>query len=175
LISPIDLPSSSEQIPVGAGELRPLARSALTVWTVRNGIIALLFILSAIVYDVSGIFAAERGLPVGAATAAVLIIGVAYSFLLPRLRYRFWRFALREEELLLEHGIFNRIRTVVPLRRIQHLDVSQNILEREYGVGKLIVHTAGTRGNTVIVPGLDFEEAERLRDAIRRYVLEDTL
>jgi uncharacterized protein len=67
------------------------------------------------------------------------------------------------------------VRPVVPLRRIQHIDVSQNLIEREFELGKLIVHTAGTRGNTVIVPGLRIDEAERLRDRIKHYVLEDTL
>jgi membrane protein YdbS with pleckstrin-like domain len=67
------------------------------------------------------------------------------------------------------------VRTVVPLRRIQHLDVSQDIIEREFDLGKLIVHTAGTRSSDVVLPGLDFEEAERLRDELKNFILEDTI
>jgi uncharacterized protein len=63
----------------------------------------------------------------------------------------------------------------VPLRRIQHLDVSQDILEREFGLGKLIVHTAGLRSSDVVLPGLQHEVAERLREEMKHYILEDAL
>jgi membrane protein YdbS with pleckstrin-like domain len=117
----------------------------------------------------------SRPLPTGVPTAIPAALGLAYAFFIPGLRFRFWRFALREEELLIERGILTRVRTVVPLRRIQHLDVSQDIFEREYELGRLIVHTAGTRSSDVVLPGLAIEEAEHLRDTIKHYVLEDTL
>jgi len=63
----------------------------------------------------------------------------------------------------------------VPLRRIQHLDVSQDVLEREFDLGKLIVHTAGTRSADVVVPGLAYAEAEQFRDDLRNYITEDAL
>ena len=67
------------------------------------------------------------------------------------------------------------MRIVVPLRRVQHLDVTQGLVEREYGVGTLVVHTAGTRDATVSVPGLPYAEAERLRDAVQAHVLDDAV
>lgn len=94
---------------------------------------------------------------------------------LPLLRYRFWRYGLRTEELYLERGILNRVRTIVPLRRIQHLDVSQDVLEREFDLGKLIVHTAGSRSSEVVLPGLNYEEAQALRDTLKNYILEDAV
>lgn len=100
---------------------------------------------------------------------------VVLCVVFPRLWYRFWRYSLRGEELYLVRGIFNRVSTVVPLRRIQHLDVSQDIIEREFDLGKLIVHTAGTKSSDVVLPGLAFAEAERLRDELKHFILEDTL
>jgi uncharacterized protein len=72
-------------------------------------------------------------------------------------------------------GVFNRVFTIVPLRRIQHLDVSQDIFEREYDLGKLIIHTAGTRSSEVILPGLAIEEAERLRDEMKKVITDEAL
>lgn len=94
---------------------------------------------------------------------------------IPRLRYRYWRYALRAEELYLERGVLNRVRTVVPLRRIQHLDVSQDLFEREFDLGTLVVHTAGGRSSNVAVPGLRYETAERMRDDVKRYVLDEVV
>ena len=84
----------------------------------------------------------------------------------------FWSWQPRSK---LERGIWNRVRTVVPLRRIQHLDVSQDVLERNFDLGKLIVHTAGTRSSDVVLPGLRYEEAERLRDTVKHYITEDAV
>ncbi len=127
-------------------------------------------------YEITQIFSsADRFFPVGTYTAVVLVLGALVTIAIPLLRYKYWRFTLMDEELFLERGILNRVRTVVPLRRIQHLDVSQDVLEREFDLGKLIVHTAGTRSADVVVPGLDYAEAEQFRDDLRNYITEDAL
>lgn len=68
-----------------------------------------------------------------------------------------------------------RVRTIVPLRRVQHLDIAQDLIEREFGLARIVLHTAGTRHSAVVLPGLRQEQAEALRDAIKRYLLEETL
>jgi len=161
---------------VERSEMRRLEPAIKTVWAIRIGITVSLLLVGVLVYDLAILgLRGDRFPPVGAMTLGTLIAGVLMAVTIPRMRYRFWRFALREEELLLERGIWNRVRTVVPLRRIQHLDVSQTVIEREFNLGRLIVHTAGTRSNAVELPGLAIDEAERLRDTIKQYVLEDTL
>jgi len=155
--------------------MRQLDPSIRTVWAIKYLIFFGVLFVAAVIYDLTGLFSADRFLFPGLASLIVFFAGGAVSYFIPRLRYRFWRFDLRQEELLLERGILNRIRTVVPLRRIQHLDVSQDIFEREFDLGKLIVHTAGTRSSDVILPGLRYEEAERLREEMKHYILEDTL
>ena len=144
------------------------------VWMIKLALGWAVLVLAALTYDVLGFFDPNRLLPFGL-TGSVLVVGVGLALVLPRLRYRFWRFDLRPEELYLERGIWNRVRTIVPLRRIQHLDVSQDVLERNFGLGRLIVHTAGTRSSDVVLPGLRYEEAERLRDEVKHYITEDAV
>ncbi len=153
-------------------ETRALDPAVQKIWAIKLAGVALFFFLAALLYDAVGFFSREgHALPAGALSGVVLVACGAWVFFWPRLRYRAWRFALREEELYLERGVLNRVRTIVPLRRIQHLDVSQDLLEREFSLGKLVVHTAGTRSADVMVPGLRYDEAERLRDEVKRYVL----
>ncbi len=152
--------------------MHPLAPAARTVWRIKLVLMWLLVLAGALVYDVAGLFDRDAGLlPTGLATGLVLVVGTAACVLIPSLRYRTWRYALLPEELYLERGILNRVRTIVPLRRIQHLDVSQDLLEREYDLAKLVVHTAGTRSSDVVLPGLRIEEAEALRDQVKQYLL----
>lgn len=149
--------------------------SVQTVWRIQLGLFWTVLVLAAIGYEILQFFDDDRLFPLGVLSGGLLLLSGLFVSFIPKLRYRYWQYDLRDEELYLERGIFNRVRTIVPLRRIQHLDVSQNLIEREYALGKLIVHTAGTRSSDVILPGLLMEEAEHLRDTVKRYILDDTL
>lgn len=156
--------------------MRKLHPSAKSVWMIKYALLTTVVALAIGAYEITQLFsAADRMLPVGTYTGTVLVLGAVITIGIPLLRYKYWRFTLMDEELFLERGILNRVRTVVPLRRIQHLDVSQDVLEREFDLGKLIVHTAGTRSADVVVPGLAYTEAEQFRDDLRNYITEDAL
>ena len=60
-------------------------------------------------------------------------------------------------------GVYWRTITNVPRSRVQHTDVSQGPLERRYGLGTLMVYTAGTQHSQVTLSGLDFTVARRIR------------
>ncbi|MEX1055461.1 MAG: PH domain-containing protein [Rhodothermales bacterium] len=155
--------------------LRPLDPHIQTVWRIKVGLFWLGVVAAAATYDVISLFGTDTLLPSGVLSGLAVVVAIGVVVIQPRLRYRYWRFDLRPEELYLERGILNRVRTIVPLRRIQHLDVSQDILEREFNLGKLIVHTAGARSSEVVLPGLQYEEAEALRDKLKNYILEDAV
>lgn len=156
--------------------MRSLEPSIKTIWTIKFASFLGCLVIAALMYEGYVYFTrADFVLPAGLLTGILFVTAVIITILVPRLRYKYWRFDLRTEELYLERGVLNRVRTIVPLRRIQHLDVSQNILEREFNLSKLIVHTAGSRSSDVVLPGLRFDEAEQLRDDVKRYILEDAV
>jgi membrane protein YdbS with pleckstrin-like domain len=82
---------------------------------------------------------------------------------------------MTEDELHIQHGLWTRTRTVVPFGRVQHIDVAQGPIERAFGVGSLILHTAGTRSSAVDLPGLEFGEAGQMRDVIRSKIRQDSM
>jgi membrane protein YdbS with pleckstrin-like domain len=92
-----------------------------------------------------------------AAAAIVSTVGV------PIVRYRHWRWDLREEDLDLLHGAWRVIRTIVPVTRIQHVSVERTGWTGVFGLVRLHVHTAA--GKTTI-PGLERPQADELRDRI---------
>lgn len=171
-------PSPSDPAPTSAHgtESHALDPAIQTIWTIKLAGYTTLIAAGVFFYDLTHLLGGTSGvLPAGVLTGIVVTLGTTYSLLWPRLRYRYWSYELRPEELFLEHGVLNRVRTIVPLRRIQHLDVSQDVLEREFSLGRLIVHTAGSRSSDVVIPGLQLEMAERMRDEVKRYILEDPL
>ena len=120
--------------------------------------------------DVILFFSSNQTFPPGIWTSLLFVFCLLWVLFIPKLRYRFWRYELRDEDLYAVRGIWNRVQTTVPLRRIQHLDVAQDLIEGNYNLARLVVHTAGTRSTDVIVPGLPYDEAVRLRDTVRAFI-----
>ena len=87
---------------------------------------------------------------------------VAYAW--PRRSYRHTFYSLDGDGLEIRAGVWWRDVTNIPRSRVQHIDVSQGPLERSFGLGRLIVYTAGTEHSRVELPGLDHATALRLRD-----------
>jgi uncharacterized protein len=91
---------------------------------------------------------------------AVAVVGV---LVVPQLRWRRWRYEVREREIDLRRGMFSVVRTVVPMSRIQHVETRRTALSQPFDLTTVVVHTAA--GATEI-PALDGAEAGELRDRI---------
>ena len=98
---------------------------------------------------------------------AVIVIGVAFvgAWVLIGRNQRSWKYAEREDELLVSHGILFRELVVVPYGRMQFVDVTAGPLERAFGIATVELHTA-TPATDAKIPGLDPDEASRLRDRL---------
>ena len=108
--------------------------------------------------------------PEWAGVAAGLVLAVVGG-VLAALRYRYWRYEVRDDALYLERGVFTRVRTVVPYVRVQHVDASRGPLERLIGLATTVVYTAGSRGADVTVPGLTPDRADDLQDRLKRLAI----
>ncbi|HEX8640593.1 MAG TPA: PH domain-containing protein [Allosphingosinicella sp.] len=145
--------------------MTPLHPAQLTVLRVRGAIAGVAILLIALALDLGPL--REAKLPTGLVTAIAAAVAAVLVLLLPGRRYRAWGYRETGDEIHIRHGVMVRVRTIVPFSRVQHTDVSQGPVERACGVATLIVHTAGTRGAAVALPGLAPAEAERMRDRIR--------
>ncbi len=96
--------------------------------------------------------------------ALTLVVGLGYA----TLRYRRWSYEIRDDSLLLERGVFTRVRTVVPFVRIQHVDSSRDPAERLVGLASTVIYTAGSRGADVTIPGLTPSDSNDLQDLLKR-------
>lgn len=91
--------------------------------------------------------------------------GFAWSWVLIGRNQRSWKYAEREDELLVSHGILFRQLVVVPYGRMQFVDVAAGPLERAFGIATVELHTA-TPATDAKIPGLHPDEAGRLRDRL---------
>lgn len=103
---------------------------------------------------------------------AFFIILTVISIVLGYVRYRAWRYTLRDDHMYLERGIFTRVRTMVPYVRVQHVDTQKSVIDRVLGLSKVVVYTAGSRGADVTVPGLLPDDARDMQERLRDLAVE---
>jgi uncharacterized protein len=144
---------------------RPLAPIARTYWTAEGLLLAVplvlvAFFLSSVLGD-----ADEDALhPIGAVLPWLAIaVALVRVLVVPTLRARRWRWRVDDDELDLRRGAVTEVRTIIPVSRIQHVDLRRDAVDRLFGVCKLVVHTAA--GATEI-PVLEDGEAALVRDRI---------
>ncbi|CQH56191.1 DUF304 domain protein [Halobacterium hubeiense] len=104
----------------------------------------------------------------GGVFGAILVLGAVHAVL----RYRAWRFEVREDTLYIERGVLVNVRTVVPYVRVQHVDARRGPIERALGLSSVVVYTAGSRGADVSIPGLVAERADDVQETLRRLAIE---
>jgi hypothetical protein len=133
-------------------------------WIVTAVVSAGLFFTSAIT------LVAARSMPAWAMAAiglGWLVVTTLLGWWLqrwPAIYYRYASYVVDAEGIEIRLGVVWRTVTNVPRSRVQHTDVSQGPLERRFGVGTLVIHTAGTDEAVVVLRGLTHETALAIRD-----------
>ena len=151
--------------------MQPLHPNQIWVIRIRAAITALFLLVPAAIVDWGPL--RESEVPAGLLTGAAVLLALFLTIVMPARRYRAWGYEEGEDELHIRHGVWTRVRTAVPFGRVQHIDVAQGPVERMFGLSTLILHTAGTRGAAVPLPGLLQGDCEAMRDRIRSKIRQD--
>ena len=146
-----------------------LSRSAIGLW-VTEGVIGTLVYGAIVAAGVLLVPGSVGGpvpvlrwlLPVLVGVYAVVAIGMR-----PWIRYRVHRWEVTAETVHALTGWLTRTWTLVPVARIQTVDVTRGVLQQLYGLASVAVLTASSQG-TVRVPHLEVAVAERVADDLAR-------
>jgi membrane protein YdbS with pleckstrin-like domain len=106
-------------------------------------------------------------LPVVATVLLLTFLALTTACRFPAARHRHLSYRVDSDGLRIQRGVFWRRTICISITRVQHTDVSQGPLQRRYGLATLTVHTAGTEGASIPLPGLEHGVAERLSDHLR--------
>jgi membrane protein YdbS with pleckstrin-like domain len=147
----------------------PVSRSAIGLWATQGAISALFWAVAVVVGLLS--FPADLGgpvpvlrwvVPVLVAVYAVVAIGIR-----PFVRYRVHRWEVTADTVHALTGWLTRTWTLVPVARIQTVDVTRGALQQVFGLASVAVLTASSQG-TVQVPHLEADVAQRVADDLAR-------
>ncbi|WP_121116100.1 PH domain-containing protein [Croceibacterium ferulae] len=150
--------------PLADEPLTPLDPAYVRLVRLLTGIALAVPVIAALALEVAQL------LPPGAVAVPVVL---AAGWLLLRLPLRRWRargYSWGTDALRVVRGLWWRRDITVPFGRVQHLDVTQGPLERLFGLGTLVLHTAGNHNSSVALTGLAHGQALAMRDAIRAHV-----
>lgn len=103
--------------------------------------------------------------PAWTALAAGPVLVTLWTWWIVGRHQRSWRYLERADDLLISRGVLWRQLTVVPYGRMQLVEVTSGPLDRRFRLARLQLHTAAAASDATI-PGLDPQEAERLRDRL---------
>ena len=98
--------------------------------------------------------------------ALVSVLVIAFLFLYTFLQWRVTAYALTDSALWFRKGILNRNQRHARLDRIQAVDITQPVLARLVGLGKLDVEVAGGADSNITIGFLKVSELEALRGEI---------
>lgn len=109
------------------------------------------------------IFSAAKGNVIGLMIAAgVFVIALAVTIF----RYLTLRYQVKGDDLIVKEGlIFRRVRTV-PIRRIQNMDLVQNVMHRIFQVAEVKIETASGTEPEATLRVLTMPQIQELRERV---------
>jgi membrane protein YdbS with pleckstrin-like domain len=142
-----------------------LPRSAIRLW-VTEGLISAavtaVVIIALLIWvpdDLGGPVPLLRWVvPILAVLDAVVEIGIR-----PRLKHRVYRWEITGDAVFTRTGWLTQTWTLVPISRIQTVDVTRGVLQQVFGLATVAVFTASSQG-TVRIWHLEHAVAQRVAD-----------
>lgn len=142
--------------------LLPLQPRMRLMWTLSHGLAYMLPLLAVLV----PLAVKFDALPVPVALLLAIVLGLLLGWHYAR-RYAALYAAMHlADGVLIRRGVWWRAEIFVPRARIQHTEVNQGPLDRRWDMASLSLHTAGTRLEHIVLPGLPRVIAEQLRDTL---------
>jgi membrane protein YdbS with pleckstrin-like domain len=93
----------------------------------------------------------------------LVVLSQWHGYRWPARSYQHTSYRVDDQGIEIRRGVFWRVVINVPRSRVQHIDVSQGPVERKYGLGTLVIYTAGTDHAKVELEGLEHGRALRIR------------
>lgn len=89
-----------------------------------------------------------------------------FVFLFSRLSFLKKGFAFREHDALFKQGVIATKTTIIPYNRVQHVALHEGWLSRYFGLAKVEIFTAGGSSSDLEIPGIEKEQAEKIKQLL---------
>jgi len=130
-----------------------VSRNAIGLWTLQGAISSVFLLAAGIVAALLVPAAAPAPVRFLAAAAPYLagVYAVVAVAIRPRLRFRVHRWEVSENSVFTLTGWLAQSWTIIPIARIQTVDINRGALQRLFGLASVAVLTASSKGTVEIV------------------------
>lgn len=129
----------------------------VAVGTVRIAL-QLVWVLFALV-----VFSAGGDLFAGLAISGVILLGLTGAAGLSWVNWYHFRFGVTGSDLVIVSGVLVKKRRVIPVSRVQGVDIRADLVSRILGLADVVVQTAGGGEAEARIPSIPLARAEQLR------------
>ena len=98
-----------------------------------------------------------------AAIISVIIVLILFSFIISLLGFPKKGYLLRERDISYKTGLIYYKQISVPFNRVQHVEVSQGVLEKIFKLSSIKIYSAGGSTSDLSIPGLAISDAQKLK------------
>lgn len=138
-------------------------RSATKLWII-NGVIGSIFTMgiSYIIYRFTHHYISYWPLAAGGLLSFLSI------FVHPFIEYKQWSYCIAEDRVEFTHGIYYKSKTIIPISKIQHLDIKQGPIQKFFHLSSLEIYTAGKSHE---IEAILTSEAEQIVESLNKSIL----
>lgn len=96
--------------------------------------------------------------------AICLILQLLNTLVYPKFEYKQWWYEITEDRIIYNEGIWFRNLTIIPIVRVQHINITEGPINRIYGLADLEINTAG---GSFKIPNIEKAVVEELAENLR--------
>lgn len=99
----------------------------------------------------------------------LVAVSIAYNMISVRLR----GFAVRDHDIAFKKGVIWQQVTVLPLARVQHMEIHQGPIERKLNLASIKLFSAGGVSADLQISGLTHDDCKNMRQFVQNYRQDD--
>ena len=96
---------------------------------------------------------------------ALLMLAMVYNVINIRLQ----GVAMREHDIAFKKGVIWQQMTILPLARVQHIEIHRGPIERQLGLASLKLYSAGGMSADLQISGLTHSDCKNIRQFVQSY------
>lgn len=93
----------------------------------------------------------------------LILLTIPYHLIIPFFTYKLFGYEVREEEIIIKKGVLFKRETVIPVKRIQHLEKVQGPIQLLFKHASIQIFTAGS---VEVIMGLNSLQADSILNEI---------
>lgn len=140
-------------------DYQPIQKSYLTVLLIRRALLFITILLAGVYSFVFGVV--DQVLIIAMSVSILLLFALIILFAYQQVRHQ--GYLLRQKDISYKKGWINQSFTSVPFNRVQHVEVTQGVIERKLHLATLKVYTAGGSSSDLQIPGITKTQAEKMK------------